>query len=80
MKNDQTTSSRVQSIVAEALNLDLDEVHSGAAQEEFAEWDSMTYLSILSNIEDEFGISVSAENINNFGSIPQILEEIKKCP
>jgi acyl carrier protein len=80
MNNDQTTSSRVQSIVAEALNLELDEVHSGASQEEFTEWDSMTYLTIISNIEDKFGVSVSAENINNFGSIPQILKEIKKCP
>ena len=34
MKNDQKISSRVQSIVAEALNLELDEVHSGAVQEE----------------------------------------------
>ena len=79
MKNDQKISSRVQSIVAEALNLDLDEVNLGAVQEEFPEWDSMTYLTILSDIEDEFGVSVSEENINKFGSIPQIMDEIKKC-
>jgi acyl carrier protein len=79
MKNDQTISSRVRSIVAEALNLDSDEVHHGAVQEEFPEWDSMSYLTILSNIEDEFGVSVSEDNINKFGGISQITDEIKKC-
>ena len=69
----------MRSIVAEALNLEFEEVSSGAVQEEFSEWDSMAYLVILSNIEDEFDISVSEENINNFGGIPQIINEINKC-
>ena len=79
MKNYQKLSSRVQSIIAEALNLELDEVHSGTVQEDLTEWDSMSYLTILSNIEDEFGVSVSEDNINKFGSVSQIMEEIKKC-
>ena len=79
MKNYQKISSRVQSIVAEALNLELDEVHSETVQEDLTEWDSMNYLTILSNIEDEFGVSVSEDNINKFGSVSQIMEEIKKC-
>ena len=78
MKNNQILSSRVRSIVAEALNLEFEEVCSRAVQEEFSEWDSMTYLIILSNIEDEFDISISEENIDKFGSIPQIINEINK--
>jgi len=39
----------------------------------------MAYLSILSSIEDEFGVSVSEENIDKFGGVPQILNEIRKC-
>ena len=69
----------MRSIVAEALNLGFEEVCSEAVQEEFSEWDSMAYLSILSNIEDEFEISVSQENIDKFRSIPQIINEINKC-
>jgi len=78
LKNDQILSSRVRSIVAEALNLDFDEVSSKSTQKEFSEWDSMAYLTILSYIEDEFDISISGENIDKFGSIPQIINEIKK--
>ena len=79
MKNNQNALHRIQLIIAEALNLTIEEVHSDATQENFSDWDSMAYLSILSNIEDEFGISISQENIDNFGSVPQIMDEIKKC-
>ena len=65
---------KVVMIVAEALNLD--DVPSNAAQEEFVEWDSMAYLTIISGIEDEFGVSITERNIDNFGSISSIIEEI----
>ena len=78
LKNEQIISSQVRSIVAEALNLEFDEVGPKSTQEEFPEWDSMTYLTILSNIVDEFDISISGENIDKFGSIPQIINEINK--
>jgi len=79
MKNKQSISSRVQCIVADALNLSLDKVSLQTSQEEISEWDSMAYLTIISIIEDEFSVLVSEENINNFGSIEQIIEQIKKC-
>jgi len=79
MKNNQNISYRVQLIIAEALNLTIEEVPPEAVQANFSEWDSMAYLSILSIIEDEFGVSVSEENIDKFGSVPQILDEIRKC-
>ena len=79
MKNNQNILHHIQSIIAEALNVTIEKVSPEASQENFPEWDSMAYLSILSSIEDEFGISVSQENIDNFGSIPQIIDEIEKC-
>ena len=79
MKNNQNILYRVQLIIAEALNLSIEEVSPKSIQENFSDWDSMAYLSILSSIEDEFGISVSQENIDNFGGVPQIMEEIRKC-
>ena len=78
LKNEQIISSQVRSIVAKAINLKFDEVSSMASQEDFSEWDSMAYLTILSNIEDEFDISISGENIDKFGSISQIINEINK--
>jgi len=79
MKNNQNILYRVRLIIAEALNLSVEEVSPNAIQENFSDWDSMAYLSILSSIEDELGISISQENIDNFGSVPQIMNEISKC-
>ena len=78
MKNNQNILYRVRLIIAEALNLSVEEVSPNAIQENFSDWDSMAYLSILSSIEDEFGISISQENIDNFGSVHQIMNEISK--
>ncbi|MDC1418103.1 acyl carrier protein [Candidatus Thioglobus sp.] len=79
MKNNQNILHHIQSIIAEALNVTIEKVSPEASQENFSEWDSMAYLTILSCVEDEFEISVSQENIDNFGSIPQIIDEIEKC-
>ena len=79
MKNNQNILHHIQLIIAEALNVTIEKVSPEASQENFPEWDSMAYLTILSCVEDEFEISVSQENIDNFGSIPQIIDEIEKC-
>jgi len=79
LKNNQTISLRVKAIIAEALNLDISKIHDTASQENFFAWDSMAYLSILSSIEDEFNVPVSAENIDEFGSVTQIINQINQC-
>lgn len=79
MKNNQKILLRVKAIIAEALNLDISEINDTASQENFFSWDSMTYLSILSSIEDEFNVSISAENIDEFGSVSKIINQINQC-
>ena len=41
-------------------------------------WDSMAYLGILSEIEEEFEIQISEKNVNNFNSVKNILTELSK--
>ena len=79
MKNNQNISHQVQLIVAEALNLSIEEINPQASQENFIDWDSFAYLSIVSSIEDKFEISINEENIEKFGSIPDIVDVILKC-
>ena len=79
MKINQDICKRVQIIVAETLNLTIEKVPPEAVQAKYPEWDSMAYLSIISIIEDEFDITITEENIDKFGGVTQILDEIKKC-
>ena len=51
-------------------------VNIDSSQENFQAWDSLGYLSVLSAIEDEFQIDINQDNINNFGTVENIITEI----
>jgi len=63
--------------VVDTLNVEV--VDDDASQDSLHEWDSLGYLSIMARIEEEFGIQIRQDNINNFGSISEIVSEIEKC-
>ena len=63
--------------MVDTLNVEV--VDDDASQDSLHEWDSLGYLSIMARIEEEFGIQIRQDNINNFGSISEIVSEIEKC-
>ncbi len=69
--------NKVKSILLNELNLDM--IEDGARQEDYPEWDSLTYLRILSVLEDEFSLQITSENINKFNSITNIVKEIESA-
>lgn len=69
-------TERVKEILMEELNLE--SMADNAKREDHAEWDSLTYMRILAAIEDEFGLDITSENINNFDSVENIVKEIEK--
>ena len=71
------TKKKVKSIVASALHLS--PIDDEARQSDFAEWDSMAYLAIVSALEKEFGIKVNYKNIGRFDSVQSIVKEIKRA-
>lgn len=79
MKNNQNISYEIRLLISEALNISVENIPSDASQKNFSEWDSIAYLSILSSIEDKYGVSISEDNIENFGSIPEIVDLVIKC-
>ena len=75
--NDEQISDKVIKLVENILN---DEnINSQSSQDNTASWDSMAYLSILDKIEEEYNLDINQDNFNNFGSISQICNEIRKC-
>lgn len=70
-------TDKVRKVLMEELNLE--SIEDGAKQEDYPEWDSLTYLRIIVALENTFGIEVTPENINKFNSIESIVNEIKKC-
>ncbi len=46
--------------------------------EEFDEWDSLTHMNLVSALEEEFGISLSVDDISEMDSVMRVLETVKK--
>ena len=76
MKEDSIKLKKIKEIICEVLNID--EIDDYANQEDHIEWDSLAYLSIISELEDQFNISISSKNINNFDSVQNILTNINQ--
>ena len=57
-----------------ALNINSIDLQS--SQENTSEWDSLAYLSVIGLMEEEFEIEITEKNINNFGSVQNILNEV----
>ena len=72
--NYSETEQKVIALVSTALNVN--SINLQSSQENTSEWDSLAYLSVISIIEEEFEIEISEKNINNFGSVKNILNEI----
>ena len=72
--NYSETEEKVIVVVSNTLNVKNIDLQS--SQENTSEWDSLAYLSVISAMEEEFEIEITEKNINNFGSVKNILNEI----
>lgn len=53
-----------------------DNVDVQSSNQNLDQWDSLAYMSIISEIEINYDIEVTEENINNFGSVKSIIDII----
>ena len=75
MKDDQIRE-KVKKLLKDELHLDA--ISDDAKSKDHSEWDSMTYMSVVARLQDEFGIEATPDNIESFGSVPEIVREIAK--
>ena len=68
------TEQKAITLVSTALNVN--SINLQSSQENTSEWDSLAYLSVISAMEEEFEIEITENNINNFDSVKNILNEV----
>ena len=59
MKEDSNELIKIKEIICRVLNID--EIDDSAEQEDYIEWDSLAYLSIISELEVQFNINISSK-------------------
>ena len=68
------TLSRVKSVLAESMDVDLSTIADNCCQNSSGLWDSITSMLFILGIEDEFGISLDLEDAEKFVSVEQVVQ------
>jgi acyl carrier protein len=56
-------TKRLQSLIAEMLDLPEDEITADTRREDTESWDSLNHLQLVTAIEKEFGVKLSMDEI-----------------
>lgn len=74
---DGSIKQSVIKIVEKAINVE--NLNETCSQYMYSEWDSLAYLNIAMMVEEKFNITIDEKNINEFGSITQIINIINNA-
>ena len=69
---------KVQEMLAEALNISVAKVGADAKIVEDLGADSLDVVELLSRLEDEFGITIPDEDVENLVTVADVAAEIEK--
>lgn len=69
---------KVQEMLAEALNMSVADVAADAKIVEDLGADSLDVVELLSRLEDEFGITIPDDDVENLVTVSDVAAEIEK--
>ena len=69
---------KVQEMLAEALNVSVSEVGADAKIVEDLGADSLDVVELLSRLEDEFGITIPDDDVENLVTVGDVAAELEK--
>jgi acyl carrier protein len=61
-----------------ALNVDLAAISLGLAYQSIEEWDSITHMVLISQLEDDFNVSIDTDDVIDMSSVEKAMEILKK--
>lgn len=72
-----TTLERVQKIIAEKLDVAIEEVTLEASIREDLDADSLDVVDLIMDLEDEFGLSISEEDAEKIATVQDIVSFVE---
>jgi acyl carrier protein len=76
----EPTLETVRRIVADVFNLPIDEVLPTSSPETIESWDSEQHLNLVLAVEQEFGVQLAPEDIEQFASVGEIAKLLLNRP
>ena len=69
---------KLRSILAEAIELEPDEIDDASSPDTTPEWDSFAHMNMVAVIEKEYGISLTIDEVIEMQSLPKIVEIVSR--
>lgn len=61
-----------------ALNISVNQVSDELAYQSITEWDSITHMVLISQLEDDFGVSIDTDDVIDMSSVAKAQEILAK--
>ena len=72
MSETSILSQRVQSLLAEAIQVPVEMVTPDLSFGDLPQWDSLGHMEVMLRLEEEFGVAIDADTIAQLISVPEI--------
>ena len=66
------------SLFKEALEIDGRDILLTDTFRDYDEWDSLSYLSVIAMLDDEYGVEIETEDFVMLKTLGDLIEEVKK--
>ena len=73
-----TLIEQIQNILAEAIQVPLEEITPDLAFGDLPQWDSMGHMEVMLRLEEKFGVEITADTIAALTSIPEICKHLEQ--
>ena len=69
---------RVLVVLSDVMNVPLNQLNDDSSAENVGTWDSIKHLDLVLAIEEEFGVTISHDDIEGMQSVRDIRDTLKK--
>ena len=73
----EETFARLADIVADVLDIDVEDVTEDFGHSNCEDWDSLAQMTILLSVENEFGVKFDAKDLAHLSSMQSILDALQ---
>lgn len=80
MSGPSAAEARVRELLAQVLDMPASDVGPGLTQASAPSWTSLNHLMLVSQLESEFGLFLSNEEIRQLTSYDRIVETVARPP
>lgn len=72
-----TLIEQIQTLLAEAIQVPIEEITPDLAFGDLPQWDSMGHMEVMLRLEEKFGVEINADTIAALISIPEICKHLE---